>query len=266
MAPEQFTDMKEVGPEADVFSLGKLLIVMLTGEVPEIGVPDVSDLPERFRYFISRCCEKKPENRFGNGGEALEAFDRIINDPAFAELPADTLQRLLEAWFATPTGEDLDVVRDIYGSLRSNAQEESLFTREVPRLPEDVVDQYMDDLPGAFVEMIRIYDGHVSGGLPFEYCDIVAGFYQRIYRRTTRLDLRKLIVERLLEVGYGHNRWHVQDLVIALLKDVTDASTVAMVADVIRAHPEAAHWSAGDAPEPFPAAVRQALAEVAPGT
>jgi serine/threonine protein kinase len=49
VAPEQASEMKATGPSADVFSLGKLLMALLTGCTPEMGVPDVSELPERFR-------------------------------------------------------------------------------------------------------------------------------------------------------------------------------------------------------------------------
>lgn len=242
MAPEQFTDMNKVGPEADVFSLGKLLMQMLSGTPPEVGAPDTSELPERFRYFISRCCEKKPENRFSDAGEALEQFARTT-DQAFTELPAGTLQRLIEAWFAAPTGDDLEATREIDQLLRSHGREEALFTREVPRLPVDIVHQYLDDLGDAFVEMLRIYDGHVAGGLPFNYCDVVTDFYEDIYRRTSRLDLRELILRRLLNLGHIHDRWHARERILVLLSEVVDHSTVAMAADVLTDQPKDARWA-----------------------
>lgn len=244
MAPEQFSALKEAGKSADVFALAKLLMEMLTGEVPIVGVPDVSDIPERYRYFVSRCCEHKPENRFNDAQEALDVFSRVVEDTGYAESPEEALDRLLEAWFATPVGEDLPAIQRMDELLRSNADEEAVFTREVPRLPEDVADQYMDELPDAFVEMLRIYDGHVSGGLPFEYCDTVADFYSRIYRRMDRLDVRELILRRLFDMGRSHNRWHVRGAALRLLQDVVDTSTVAMAVDVIKSQPDDARWVA----------------------
>jgi serine/threonine protein kinase len=242
MAPEQFTEMKDTGPTADVFALGKLLMAFLDGEHPVVGIPDVSDLPERFRYFVSRCCEQKPENRFSDAQEALDVFLRVVEDTGFAQSPEQALDRLTEAWLATPIDEDLRVVKQIDELLRSNAHEEAVYTREIPRLPEDLLNQYMDELPDAFLEMLKIYDGHVSGGLPFEYCDTVADFYSRIYQRLDRLDVRKLILCRLFAMGRTHNRWHVRQVAMRLLKEVSNPSTVAMAAEVIRGQPDDAAW------------------------
>jgi serine/threonine protein kinase len=243
MAPEQWTHMKETETPCDVFALGKLLMEMLTGNTPDVGIPDVHDvnqLPDKYRYFVTRCCASKPENRFRDAGAALEAFDRIVAEPVFAELAVDTLKRLIEEWFVTEPGDDLAITRDIDAHLRSNPNEEAMFTREIPKLPEDLVNQYMDEMPNEFVDMIRIYDRHVSGGLVFDYCDVVANFYVRLFRRTNRLDLREIVFTRLMEMGYSHNRWHVRGSAMNLLANETDPSTIAMEADVIRADPRAA--------------------------
>lgn len=262
MPPEQYDSMNTLGPEADVFALGKLLMALLTGEQPETGVPDTSELPPRFQYFIQRCCEKKPENRFGTAGEALAAFDRIVADPTFIEKPADALTRLTEKWFATERGPDVDVVREIDELLRTNPDEEVLFSREVPRLPEDILDQYQDDLSDSFVEMIKIYDGHVSGGLTFEYCDVVSDFYVRVFHRSNRLDLKQLVLARLISIAYSHNRFYVMDAVRDLLSGMSDASTVAMASDVIEDLPRESSGFLADSVGRYPKAINDAIARV----
>lgn len=235
MSPEQFSAMKETGPETDVFALGKLLITLLTGDHPDVGAPDVSELPERFRYFVSRCCEKKPENRFADARAALEAFEGATTEPEFKQREGE-LERLEEAWFATPEGPKLDVVREIDRLLRENPDDEALYTKQVPRLPGDLAFQYLSELPDAFAEMLTTYDGHVSGGLPFEYCDVVANFYGNVFHRTDRLDVRKLVISRLLEMGYSHHRFHVRSVLLGLLSSLDESkqsSTVAMTVDLI---------------------------------
>jgi serine/threonine protein kinase len=236
MSPEQFSAMKDTGPATDVFALGKLLMALLSGEHPEVGVPDVSELPERFRYFASRCCEKKPENRFGDARAALEAFDRATIEPEFKQYESE-LEKLVEAWFATPHGQDLDVVKEIDRLLREHPDDEALYTKQVPRLPGDLANQYLTELTDAFAAMLKCYDAHVSGGLPFEYCDEVANFYSTIFQGTDRLDIRKMIVNRLLEMGDSHHRYHVRSVLLGLLaglNESSDTSTIEMAADLIR--------------------------------
>jgi serine/threonine protein kinase len=235
MAPEQFTEMKDTLPAADVFALGKLLMALLTGEHPIVGAPDVSGLPEKYRYFVSRCCEAKPENRYADAKVAHEAFARIHRDPEEADLGSE-VEELVEAWFARPVGSDLEVVEEIDQLLREHPGEESLYTKQVPRLPADLIDQYMEEMPDAFADMLTTYDKHVSGGLPYEYCDTVADFYCRIFRETDRIDIRKLIVSRLLSLGSTHHRYHVRKGLLGALCNLDqseDASTIAMVVDVV---------------------------------
>jgi eukaryotic-like serine/threonine-protein kinase len=265
MSPEQFSAMKETGPATDVFALGKLLMVLLTGEHPEVGVPDVSELPERFRYFASRCCEKKPDNRFGDARAALEAFDRVTIEPEFKQHESE-LEKLVEAWFATPAGPDLDVVKEIDRLLREHPDDEALYTKQVPRLPGDLANQYLTELPDAFAAMLKCYDNHVSGGLPFEYCDEVANFYANIFRGSDRLDIRKMIVNRLLEMGYSHHRYHVRSVLLGLiagLDESSDASTIEMAADLIQKTTAAQFPASISATYAMPAAIKNAFQALA---
>lgn len=267
MAPEQFTDMKDTLPAADVFAIGKLLIALLTGKPPLVGTPDVSDLPEKYRYFVSRCCELKPENRYANARSAHEAFTRIVRPPEVEDVRGE-LEELVEAWFVRPVGEDSTVVEEIDQLLRDHPEEESLYTKQVPRLPADLVSQYMDELPDEFAAMLATYDNHVSGGLPYEYCDTVADFYASVFLRTDRIDVRKLIVSRLISLGSTHHRYHVRKQllrVLGRLDEATEASTVAMVVDIIADNEHAAftaeiaqNW---ELPQSIREAFRRALEE-----
>jgi serine/threonine protein kinase len=261
MAPEQFTAMKETGPEADVFALGKIMSELLTGEIPMVGLPDVSPLPERFKYFVSRCCAMKAENRYADGREALDAFNRILS-PSTAQSPTEMLAALEEKWFNTEDGPDLEVVREIDELLRTNADDERMFSSRVPRLPEDLLDQYMDKLPDEFAHMLAVYDDHVSGGLPFEYCDVVTDFYERIFRRSQDPRLKELVIRRLFEMGAYHDRFHTRTRLLTLLADHTDPGTIEIAERTIRTgsarerrffHERAASFD-------LPQSLRQALA------
>ncbi|MEV2216809.1 serine/threonine-protein kinase [Streptomyces sp. NPDC050997] len=76
MAPEQFRRPREVGPAADVFALGSVLVHAATGRGPFDSdspyvvayqvvhdEPDLTDVPENLAPLIVRCLAKEPEER-----------------------------------------------------------------------------------------------------------------------------------------------------------------------------------------------------------
>lgn len=80
-APERFQE--GVSASADIFSLGKILYVLLTNASPTTVKPlsEFRDLqlPEKseIERFIFRCLEQDPQQRFKNATEALVAFDNL---------------------------------------------------------------------------------------------------------------------------------------------------------------------------------------------
>jgi hypothetical protein len=102
----------------------------------------------------------------------------------------------------------------------------------------------MDELPDSFAARLHAYDGHITGGLPFAYCDVVADFYAWIFRRSDDLDLQRMVLARLLVVGSYHSRWYVGEVVARLIGeiDARDVSTAMMVADVVRGAPHESEW------------------------
>jgi eukaryotic-like serine/threonine-protein kinase len=76
MSPEQFSSPQDVGPAADVFSLGSVVVYAATGRGPfdspspyetairvVDGEPELDGVPEELLPFIRLCLEKHPESR-----------------------------------------------------------------------------------------------------------------------------------------------------------------------------------------------------------
>lgn len=244
-APEQFSNMRDVDERADVFALGKTLVHMLTGAIPAPGPTDGADVPERYRYLVARCCANNPDDRYQDAGAALEAFRRLVAATTHSEEePTTRLAELTEAWWEADAQDRLGILDEFHELLMANAVEEQLFVDEVPRLPEQLVDEYQDKRPNDFRAMVEAYDAHVSGGLPFDYCDVVAAFYRRMWRRTDDPQLRRMILARLLGIAHSHNRWFVGDVAAGLLTSIGEEGTAAMATEVLLDSPDDTAWLA----------------------
>ena len=100
-------------------------------------------------------------------------------------------------------------------------------------MPREVIRAFLDDDPGDFGRMLAEFDKHIEGGLPFDYCDVVARFYRSVWQETDDLGIRELILRRLIVMGKNHNRWFVGEVVAELLGEVDDAATAMMAVAVI---------------------------------
>lgn len=88
------------------------------------------------------------------------------------------------------------------------------------------------------------FDQHVSGSLPFSYTDVVADFYEEVYRIVEDLEIKRLILTRLLEMGHSHNRFHVGGVIAAIVKSITSNEEALLVREVLKRNPQATAWCA----------------------
>ncbi len=262
MAPEQWNDPASADKRADVYPLGKILCEMFNGRMPTPFMHDTKGVPIRFRYFVERCCEREPDARYADGGQALAEFTKLIGEVEIVQLPGDEAIALVNDWEGLPPDEDLVATRALDEHLRRHQDDGELLRSVVPRLPRPMVKQYMTDLPSGFAAVLRAYDDHLDGGLAFEYCDVVANFYKFIWTETDAPALLRLVLARLVEMGPSHNRWHVGGVVRDLLVANLDAGTASLAADVIRVDPAHALWFDGYLEnQPIPKVVADAMAD-----
>lgn len=263
MAPEQFDDFGKVSFPADVYALGKLFAEMLSGRRPDIGRMDVSHLPPEYRSFVQRCVADHERDRYATAGDALAAFDLLIGGGE--ERIAGSLEEFLNDWENEEEGKDAAEVLAVATYLVENDDDEKMFYEAIPRLPSLLVQQIRREHPDLFDRILRSYNAHVQGSLPFEYCDVLANFYRDVIEEDPDPDHQRLILDRLIELGPSHNRWHVGDVVADILMNKLDDAGAEVAAQAVRADPVHAHWYRGYVRNrDLPGVIRKAFDDISP--
>jgi serine/threonine protein kinase len=115
-APERFEpEMGPMGKAADVFSYGKVLYRLLTGESPQVIKPPslrARSLTPAWDDFLFKCLEERPENRPPDAPAALAMLRRLLEsaapvrpvDPVVRAMPPADRDSLVPAAFVTALG------------------------------------------------------------------------------------------------------------------------------------------------------------------
>lgn len=238
-APEQLRDLHSADARADVYALGKILYELLTGVLPWPTF-DLSAAPSKFRYVISRCVEEDPADRYQTVADLARELELLVDQPSTLDPPLARAQALLEGVL----DGDREALDQLDQLLRSNGGDEALFTKFVPYMPKSAIELYVRHRKAGLIAVLELFDPHVAGGLPWSYTDVVADFLGSVFGVIDDHGARKLILRRLLLMGYEHNRWHVRDVFARLVQDATDPADILLVAQLLRENPSAAGFAA----------------------
>jgi serine/threonine protein kinase len=257
-APEQIIDLRAADARSDIYSIGKILQAMVTHALPlQFDDPRV---PKAYRHFIAKCTDPSSDARYQTVADVVSAFAQVRAGVETPEAPREEFKRLVSEWQELPEGDDLAALDDLDGLLNRNAENREFYQEVVPQIPVEMIEQYIARRPSAFRRLFRAYDGHVAGGLDFDYCDIVADFYERVIGRSEDRTVRRIALSRLLHVGRSHNRWHVGQVTGRVFATLGDESDVLMAVELINEQSEDAAWCIEWTKDlAVPAALRDAL-------
>jgi serine/threonine protein kinase len=243
MSPEQYSNPQDCDERTDIFALGKLLLFLIVGDVHDAFRP--AALPShRFTPVLDRALQNDRQQRYLSATDMAKAFRNCLEPaPGAWEHPEVTMSSLSEQLTSgSATAETVDRLTQFLDRYRDRPD---FSRRTVPYIPITLLVDLRKRTEDSFKALIRRFDEDVnSSSLDFAYCDVVANFYQRLQQAfPSDVELYKMVLSRLIQMGYEHNRWHVQDVAISLARAAQSDAMISVARMAILDHPEASAWT-----------------------
>lgn len=234
-APEQLENFKSADKHSDIYSLGKLMYHIFTGFNNHFTYLHYNMIESKYRYIVQKCLENDPKQRYQSLEEFISDFTLVTGDQNFFQ------QRSISAHAEITIILDKLVINAseierLHQIFEQNQDDEDLYLELFPKINRNILQMYLDEKSEGFKRNLKQYDAYVSGSLSFAYCDIVALFYDNIYTLTNDLITKKLVLQRLLEMGCSHNRFYVMGVFCKLIGEIKDYSTALLAMEVLKSH------------------------------
>lgn len=233
-APEQWLAAGSADQRSDIYSLGKVLQELLTGEPPVNNEMPAGPL----RPVVERATANRPERRYSSVAEFLAALDGAVEAPEGTwETAEDAAKRLLErVRLPRPADEDLVELLSWAQSLNEDEHDDmAALARVLPWISARSVRRLWASDRDAFRRVFRRHCRHVeAASFAFDYCDVLADFARRATEQTGDVTVLRVAVRSLAQLGYSHNRWYVRDVLTAVLQAIRDTEPAVAAIDGLR--------------------------------
>lgn len=241
MAPEQYTDAKNVDSKADIYAIGKILYEILTGEVPfpEINYSKVSS---KFVYIIQKACQNNPDKRYSNIEEMVNDLVIVTRKEKLLTKPAETIRNEMQLILEE---KDFTTLRtkNLARLLLENIGDNVVLNKILPKLPDPILQSLIKNHISTLSTVLEAFDEAVRGHLPFKYCDVVANFYEKVFYWTDSNEVKTMILRRLPKLGFYNNRWYVGEIFSKIVDSLKDLSLILVVKEILESNNSIAYWN-----------------------
>ncbi len=237
MAPEQEVDAKAADERCDVYSIGRIIYELYTGDPPS-AQQDLSRLDSGMRHIVGKCTKGNPNERYQKVTEIRTDFELLAGGMASRRLQDDIKEILAKlVTLDVPSDTDIDQLHRALFPLSGNMD---LLHDVFMTIPPAALEKYFRKYPDIVRDLIRRFSQNIiDSSWGFEYCDKIADTVGRLYAATTDTDIHVSLLVALLELGVSHNRWHVMDVFGALLGRLREPGEILAVRDAFRARTSA---------------------------
>ena len=233
MAPEQRNNARTVDETADIYSLGKILYKILTGETPY--VVDYTKVRD-FEFVMRKACSLLPADRYNNVNLMISDVKSVLDTSSRVAMSTEPniINKEIESIL-----EDNDFsnerIENFARLLRSKISDNEFLLNFLPQLPDSILQHLVVNHVNTFIPLINRYDSILDDTfIPFEYCDDVANFYLKIFYIADNYELRDTIIKRLPKLAHDNGRYYVADVFASIVSSLDNSSLILRVKDILK--------------------------------
>jgi len=194
-APEQRKEFRELDERADIYSLGKIIYRIVTGNNPLDY--DLSDIPHEYSYIISKACKRIPENRYQDAPGLiadLNLFPILFNkDPL--KLIEDEVERIENS--GDYSKDNIEYLAKV---LSINTDDKVL--DYLPNLPDGILRSLLTYYNELFYLSLISLDKKIKNTyfIPNGYADSMSDFFRKISDYRVSTEIKCLMIKILSEL------------------------------------------------------------------
>jgi len=242
-SPEQFAEFCQADIRSDIYALGKILFQMLS-PLPVFPIVNFTGMEGKYVYIIQKCIENDPDKRYQSVRELIDDFQLLSQKEFNVESPSQLAKKMIGE-IVDPFSDAVDSkgLRELTKILLDNTDNEDLYLEILPILPDELISKMFINHNTSFMSIIQVYDQFLAKSLPFNYCDSVANFYQQVFWLSDNYAIKSMVFDRLLSMGWNHNRYHVRDVLASILYEMKDLGLAKLALDAMRRNIGPTRWA-----------------------
>lgn len=238
MAPEQIIPggSRDANTLTDIFQLGKTLYHIYTGQYP--AVLSEEHIPANLWYIIQKATKLKPEDRFSDVSELIDAINDYIAslDPLANPYEAFSLGiSIVNDQLAMGHYQKSNVDKLISILLREEVKDD-VFLDLFDKIPERILALYGREYSDQLIPLFQKYSSTLDlivKNKSFDYAETVAKKMQSIVISTSNINLKAISIECILIAAVDLNRFRAMNVFNKIIVSISNADEAFVISNML---------------------------------
>lgn len=240
MSPEQYSGLREADIRSDIYSLGIVLLEMLTGTPHASGIDLDLEVPAPFNRIVRKMIQRNPDQRYQTIQELLEDYSRrmTVFENAYPFVhPELEFSRLLNE-LTNDSGLDGEKLGTIERILIEAGRDNEFVLDKLEEFPDNLLHKIAEQQPSAMRSLIGLYVNAMTnimkeGRFPFSQLNTWTNYLMKAYWLVEDSESKRLCLGYIAEMAWDYNQFYSQDKFVDMLSGFVDEVDINIAIDIL---------------------------------